>query len=152
MGGGGGPFGAIGGIFGAIGDHDATAAEVRALKLNGNWFMEQAEFARQSTVRELRIHQRDTAEFYGEQVSGIARGGLDMSGSPLLLLAQTKMIEYEEREAIKAQGEINFKEASLKGTLAFGQASATKSAGAMRDIGNVVGIAGAALGSGGRKR
>jgi cell division protein FtsL len=138
MGGGGGP---ISGIFNVIAEQDAAHAEEDALQANANWYMEQAEFAHRSTVRELKIQNDESKEFYGEQVSGIARGGLDMSGSPLLLLAQTKLRAYEEKQAIIDYGNIQYREASLKGEIANRQRDQIKSGATMSAIGGVIGIA-----------
>lgn len=137
--------GAIGGIFQTIGDQRASSAEARAHKANAQWFAEQAEFARLSTQRELRIFDRDAKEFYGEQVSGIARGGIDLSGSPLLVLAQTKMEQFEERRAIEEMGAIQYKEASTKASISAGQAKATREAAKYRAIGSAFSIWGSAF-------
>lgn len=140
--------GAIGGIFNVIGDQAATSAEVSAMKANANWFMEQADFAHRSTVRELNIQKQESTEFYGQQVSGIARGGLDLSGSPLLELAQTKMRAYQESQAILDQGNMQYKEASLRSQIASTQADNTRAAGSMRAIGGTLGIVGGAFSGG----
>ena len=142
MGGGGGP---IGQIFNTIGAHDAWSAEEDAARANGDWLMEQAAFAHDSTLRELKIQDQEAEQFYGQKQSEYAKSGIDLSGSPLLLLAFTKMQAAEERAAIQAKGDFNYREADLKAKSSYNQADSIRSSGQMQDIGNAIGVGTSAI-------
>lgn len=144
MAGGAGVLSAGGQFFGMAGEAISDNAEAAAYDLNSRWLFEQADFARRSTKRELKIQGEESREFYGEKESQYAKGGVDMSGSPIILLAQTKMRAYEEKLAIIDQGEMQYKEASLKGQIAKTNASATRAAGSMKQIAGTLGAFGSA--------
>lgn len=155
MGGGGGP---IGSIFGTIGAHDAWSAEEDAARANGSWLSEQAAFAHDANLRDLRIQEQEQSQDYGRVSAQYAKSGIDLSGSPLLFLAFTKMQQAEATTALKAQGDMTVREASLKAQSAYGQADNIRSSGQMQDIGNAIGVETSALslgasggGSGGKK-
>lgn len=147
-GGGGGlnPIASIqGSILGMAADRAEYKAQKKAYDTNAAWLEEQAEHARQATNRELLIHERETNEIYGNQVSGVAKGGLDMSGSPLLLLANTRMREFEEARAIKEQGYLQVREASLKAQEQRDMAAYARSAYSLKKTAGWLNIANAGM-------
>lgn len=137
--GGGTGFGGIAGnFFNMAANRMETNAEASAYEANARWLREQAEFARLSTVRELTIHEREVEEFRGGQISGVARGGLDFSGSALVTLANTRMREFEEQRAIKEMGDLQVREASLKAEDAATKARNTRAMGKMKETAGYV--------------
>lgn len=157
MGGGGGGIatgfmGIAGGVLDMAADSKEAKAKIRAYNTNADWLEEQAEHARQATRRELTIHGREVNEFYGNQVSSVGKGGLDLTGSPLLLLANTRMREFEEAQAISEQGYMQVREASLKAQEQRDLASYTKSAAALQKTAGWLNIATLGVGMAGGKK
>jgi hypothetical protein len=109
------------------GDYKANKAQSEAEKANSMFYMEQADFAKVATERELSIYQEQAAEFLGQQTSAIAKGGVALTGSPLLAMADTKYRAAREEEAIRIDGAAKVREASLKAGLSAKQANAISS-------------------------
>jgi hypothetical protein len=105
------------------GQYKANKAQAAAEEVNAAFYEEQAKFAEESLQRELAIYQEQAEEFKGSQISGYARGGVDMSGSPLLVLATTKARQEAEKEAMIANSKMQQREAYLKAGASYEQAS-----------------------------
>jgi len=111
--------GAMVGFAGTMMESQAQAsadmAAANAERRNAAFAMEAAEFERQSSLREQEIFKREAALNFGEQVSGFAKAGVDLSGSPLLVLADSKRVAGTELSAIKREGEFRIRRAILQG-------------------------------------
>lgn len=158
MSGGGGGFasgfmGIAGGVLQMAADSKEAKAKIRAYQTNADWLEEQAEHARQATRRELTIHGREVNEVFGAQVSSFGKGGLDLTGSPLLVLANTRMREFEEARAISEQGYMQVREASLKAQEQRDLAAYTRSAASLKKTATILNMATGSLSSfsGGKK-
>lgn len=130
------------GIIGTITGNNAQAAAEEA---NAAYYKEQQEFARQSMIRDLKIYSEDAEEVFGAQVTGAAAGGVNLEGSPLLVLASTRKRQIEEQDAIKAGGKANIREAYLRAGASMANASRLGSFEA-----NVLPAFGSALGAAGQ--
>jgi hypothetical protein len=98
-------------IYGQItANNDQAAAEEE----NAAYYAEQAEFARQATVRELSLYNIESEDFLGRQKTQIAKGGVNLTGSALLVLGETMMRQMEERKAIISDGKAKEREALLR--------------------------------------
>jgi len=98
----------------AYGKVKANREQAKAEMENANFLREQAEFARQAMVRELEIFGAETEEFIGRQTTQAAASGIDVGGSALLLMADTRMKQMREESAIKEDSRMRMREAALK--------------------------------------
>ena len=112
----------IGGGAKIIGNIKANHAQAAAERANALWYEEQAEFARPSTLREVDLYKNEAADVVSSQVSAVAKSGLTMSGSALAILADTKVKELSEVDAIKKDGAMKSREALLKAGASNAQA------------------------------
>lgn len=109
------------------GNIKANNAQASADKANSMFYSEQAQFAQLATERELSIYQDQSAEFFGQQESSISKGGVALTGSPLLALADTKYRAAREADAIRIDGAAKVREANLKAGMSASQANAVGS-------------------------
>lgn len=79
-----------GGAIQAYGNYTANQAEAKAQKANAAFYREQAKLALEAAKREQLIFDMESDQFFGSQVNAFAKGGVDLSGSALLMLAGTK--------------------------------------------------------------
>ena len=98
-------------IYGQV---KANSAQAEAERSNAAFYQEQAEFAREAGDRTLKIFEDQAAEFFGKQKTSFAKAGVDISGSPLLALADTQRRAYEEGTALKEDTRMKVREAYLK--------------------------------------
>lgn len=98
-------------IFGQI---KANEAEAEANETNAEFFREQQKISASATRREVDIFDRESEAFFGDQVSAYAKAGVDLSGSILASLTQTKQAIRGERSAILEQGKLRTKLAGMK--------------------------------------
>ena len=104
--------GAATSVYGVIKGNQAQSAAEEA---NAKFYAEQAEYAQKAGERELAIYRDQAEEFFGAQSSAAARGGVEISGSPLLALADTRSRQLREEAAIKMDTATKVREAMLKG-------------------------------------
>lgn len=112
----------FGGVTKVVGNVKANAAQAAAEEANAAWYQEQAEFARQSTSRSLTIFRDEAEDFRSKQVGAVARGGVTLSGSPLLALMDTSIKRQREEESIIENGRMQRKEALMKAGASLEQA------------------------------
>ena len=145
--------GPVGAAFGAgiglqiSGQRAANEAQAEAEARNAAFFEEQAKFFEDATDRELAIFETESDMIIGGQLATFARAGIDISGSALGVIAQTKEQQSREKSAIKAEGEMNVKLARLKAQDASAVAD-TLSSSSYNDkqaISTALGAAGTAL-------
>jgi len=106
----------------AYGNIKANQAQAEAERANASFLEEQARFAQAATQRELSIYRDQSEEFRGAQVSAFARGGVDLTGSPMLVLANAKARQVGEERAIIDDGKAKAREAFLKAGASMEQA------------------------------
>ncbi len=111
---GGAAIGFAGNLMEVSAQASADAAAASAEDRNAAFAMEAAEFEKESSEREQEIFRREAELQFGEQVSAFAKGGVDLSGSPLLVLADSKRVAGTELSAIKREGEFRIRRALLQ--------------------------------------
>jgi hypothetical protein len=102
---------AIDGVGTIVGNNAAAKAE----RQNQAFYDEQAVFAQEAGKRNEEIFLRSTSEFLGNQTSAFAKAGVDVSGSALMVLADTKQKARDEVTAIQKEAELNVRTAQLRG-------------------------------------
>lgn len=127
-----------GGLADAVAIGDEADAAARGLKSEAKLRREQAkEQARQAGIT-VDINKKRGDVIFGEQVSAFAKSGVELSGSPLLVLANTKDTIDRENAEIQRRARI---EGELLINSAFdleAQARKAKDAGRIGQIGSVL--------------
>lgn len=98
-------------IFGNL---KANYAQADAEEQNAKYYREQAEFVQDSMFREGEIAASRYEARKGQQISAIARGGADLSGSAAAIVANTIAQKADELKAIKRKGELDYNLAVLR--------------------------------------
>lgn len=106
-------------IYGQV---KANADQAEAERANAAFYQEQAEFARQATNREVSLYTEQASQFTGNLIGQIAKGGVTQSGSALQLLADTRLKQINETDAIVEDGRMKTREALLKAGASIGNA------------------------------
>jgi hypothetical protein len=123
------------------GQYKADKAQAKAEEENGKFLREQEKLAKKATARELDIFDYESKQLSQNQMSAFARAGVDISGSPLAVMAETRLQQMKERAAIETEGTFNARLARLR---------SDSSMQAARDIRGTMGLrAGASLLTGG---
>jgi len=142
------------GVIGVIGKRKAKGRQAEAERANASFLREQAEFAEISGKRELNIFERQSDRVIGAQQSAFAKAGVDLSGSALAVLAESKQQAAEEKGAIRRESEFRVRLANLRAQEAEGAAGRLEG-GLFGDIlGGVIGagadVAGGLIAKGGK--
>lgn len=111
----------------AYGRYKANQAQADADEQNAAFYREQADFAQKAGDREINVYEDEANQFEGSQKSSYARGGVELSGSPLLAFGDTKFREMQQVDAIKQKTAQSVLEASLRGTSAQNSADSLNS-------------------------
>lgn len=111
----------------AYGQYQANRDEADAEQQNAEFFFEQAKHAEESARREESIYRQESEENFGNQVSSFAKAGVDISGSPLMMLAGARANNAEEVNAIRAEGAIRTRLAYMRGASAENKANTLRS-------------------------
>lgn len=98
-------------IFGSI--HSGLAKSNAAME-NSLWLEEQAAFIQEATNREYELAKQDQELVIGQQYGAYAMAGVDLSGSALDTINESFSRASLELEAIRRNGEMQVREASLK--------------------------------------
>ena len=106
-------------IFGKL---KANEAEADAQRQNAAFFREQQKLSQAATRREVDIFERESDAFFGSQVSAYAKAGVDLSGSILQSLTQSKQSIKSERSAIIEQGKLKANLAGMRADQALAEA------------------------------
>jgi hypothetical protein len=103
-----------------IGNYRANMEKADAEAANAAFYREQAAFAKETGERAERISERQYQRLYGEQVGAFASAGVDIgSGSALDVLAESRVIQMEERAAIRKEASMNVRLAMLRSDAAM---------------------------------
>lgn len=97
-----------------FGQHQANRAQRRAEEQNAAYYREQKALAELAMRREADIFKADAEVFAGEQVTLLAKAGVDLSGSALMQFANTKMDMSREYVAILKDGAARTRLAELR--------------------------------------
>lgn len=93
------------GLIGGAAKVRANREEARILSSNAERFEEMAQAAEINSSRKSRLTSMQGMELAQEQVGGFAKAGVDLSGSALNKLAQTRTRLADELFAIRLQGQ-----------------------------------------------
>lgn len=93
--------------FSAYSSYQSAQAQADAEQANAAYYQKQAEYSKISTDRELDIYNNEVDDLLGRQQNAFSKAGVSLSGSPLLLLGQTRERADKEIAAIKEKGRQN---------------------------------------------
>lgn len=82
------------------GQRQANKEQARANRMNALEYQEQKRISQLAANREADIFLSDSEALFGDQVTGIAKAGVNVGGSALMALATTKAAMRREYEAI----------------------------------------------------
>lgn len=97
-----------------MGRRQANRAERRAHEQNALFLQKQKRWAEEALEANLGIFDRQSKAFLGRQAVGIAKAGVNMSGSALQLVVQTKGAMDRERLSMLKSGQRNIELAGMK--------------------------------------
>lgn len=80
----------------------------RSAKRNSDALGAEARSVLKQSKAQADLFRRNAEVIIGDQVSSFAKGGVDISGSPLLVIANTKQNISEEAAAIEINGRIEY--------------------------------------------
>lgn len=135
---------AVGGIMQAFGQSKADEGETEALKINKDYYEEQARQSLLSSQREIEIFTHDTDDLLGRQISSFGRAGVTLEGSPILTILQTRDRRDKQITAIKQFGEQNQMVALMRAKQTQANSDALNEAGIWRFMGTLLGAGGSA--------
>lgn len=136
---------AVGGGISAISGYSSDMSQADAERANAAYFMRQAEYSQAATERELDIFSNEVDDLMGRQLSGYGKAGVSLSGSPLLLMDQTRERAEDEVLAIKEKGRQNVELALMRATQASNTADEIRSAAPWKAFGSLLGVAGGVM-------
>lgn len=87
--------------------YESSKAQAEAEAANADYYRTQADYSRVSTDRELDIYKNEVDDLLGRQQNAYSKAGVSLSGSPLLLMGQTRERADQEIAAIKEKGRQN---------------------------------------------
>lgn len=136
---------AVGGGLSAISGYQSDMAQADAEIQNAEYFKKQAFYSQAATERELDIFQNEVDDLMGRQISGYGKAGVSMSGSPLLLMGQTKDRADAELAAIKEKGRQNVELTLMRAQQAEATAESMQKNAPWKAFGSLLGTAGSML-------
>jgi coproporphyrinogen III oxidase-like Fe-S oxidoreductase len=104
----------VGALVETIGGVKSNTDEAESERANSAFYLEQAQFAKDSATREEAIFTDQAERFKKNQAGLFARNGVSMTGSKIAMLADTDKRIRDEIEAIRREGEMNVKTATLR--------------------------------------
>ncbi len=111
-----------GAVISAYGAIKSNSDRADAERQNANYFAEQAQYAQAVGDRELGVFEDKAASLRGQQIGAYAKGGVDLSGSPLLFLEQQSIRREQEARAIRDETARRVRLAGLKSEQSANQA------------------------------
>lgn len=111
------------------GQYSANQAQAEQERQNAAFYDEQAKFAQESALRQSALASQEYEFRKGAQFSAYAKGGVDISGSAAVVLADTLANKVNELNAIKRKGEMEVKLARMRGAQSSDQADMLSSPG-----------------------
>lgn len=134
-----------GALTGGAGNLIANLDQADAEERNARWLDEQAKFAQKAGDLDYARRSDELREFKGSQITAMAGSGFSFEAEEGRALAETDRRIERELGAIRAQTDINVREALLRG------ADARTKAGRLRSFGlNALQFGGSVLGGAGR--
>ena len=136
-----------GAVLGAAAQSIRNKANRRSAQANADFFNEQAELADISGKREEILFRRESEQLEGAQIGAFAKAGVDLSGSPLLVLAHSSKLANEEILAIRENRSKRVRAAKIRAEDAQANADLFGSAGFnfLTIGGTILGGAGSAI-------
>lgn len=95
------------GVFGFLGaakQYEADGKKADAYAANSRFYKTQAEYAQSASDREQDIFKHNTEILLGRQTSAYGKAGVDLSGSPMMLMGQSKSQADDQLSAIREKG------------------------------------------------
>lgn len=118
---------AVGTALQIYGQYSANQAQSEQERQNAEFYDEQAKFAREAMFRQSAIASQEYEFRKGAQFSAYAKGGVDISGSAAVVLADTLANKVEELTAIKRKGGMEVKLAHMRANQSRDQADTLSS-------------------------
>lgn len=110
-----------------MGQRQADKDQANAERINAAYYDQEKAFDERATTRSLTVYGRQSDIQFGDQVSAFAKGGADISGSPLSVLAEQKVAIAQEKGAITQEGEMRAELAGLRANQAYSYAGKLES-------------------------
>jgi hypothetical protein len=96
------------------GQWQASQAEEDAHRQNARFLKEQQKLAARAAQREAEIFRGDADAFIGSQAAQFSKAGVDMSGSALMAITQSRGAAAREHASILEQGKRNVQLAGMR--------------------------------------
>lgn len=110
-----------GGAVGAYGAIKANQDRAAAEQTNADYYREQASYAQTVGDRELYLFKDKAAQVQAAQAGGYAKGGVELTGSPLATMERSFIRASETERAMNAETASRVRFAMLKGNEAQSQ-------------------------------
>lgn len=133
---------AVGGVISSASGYASDMAQADASRKNAEFYQKQAQYNEMATQRETSIFEHSTEDLLARQSSAYSRAGIDLSGSPLLLLTQTQARASEQLSAIKEKGRQATEIALLRAQDAQNQADDIEDGAFWKAAGGILGTTG----------
>lgn len=105
---------AAGSILSMVGRQQASVAQERAHRANADFVRAQRRYITEATQKEARVFQTSSNRFLGTQLNAYSKTGVNMSGSALLAITQTRGATQREYRSILEQGEQRLRQLNLQ--------------------------------------
>lgn len=109
-------------LLNIYGQQQENKANRKAARQNAEFYRLQKLQIEKATARKKQIFKKESEMFLGDQLSSYVRAGVDISGSALLNLAQTKREQGQELFAIEQEGQLNSQLAGIRASQSDAQA------------------------------
>lgn len=119
-------------VVGAAGAVSSSQAQANAAEANAEIAAENARLERRRAAREERLFRRRLSSLKGEQRAGFAKAGIQLEGSPLLIVEETAREGEREARAIREGGEVASRRFRKEAAVDRTQARSTRQTGAIR--------------------
>jgi hypothetical protein len=98
---------AAGAATSAAGGIKANNDQAEMEKKNAEFYREQALFAEKAAKRAEDVFAREADQVIGNTITSFGAAGVDLSGSPMLVLLDAERRKAEEIQAIREEGRMN---------------------------------------------
>lgn len=106
---------AVGTAISAYGAIKSNQDKADAEKKNADYYAEQARYAQEIGERELALFGRKEAQLRGSLIGAYAKAGVEMTGSPLLMLESQSIQAQQQKQAIASETARRVRLAQLRG-------------------------------------
>lgn len=125
------------GIYGAMQSRQQSNYQAAAMAANAQAQEYNAQWARQTANSDARLQETQNKRMLGSQIAAIGASGVDMSGSPLDLLAETVSESKIQEENTRRTGQFNAQGYQFQADSMRSQAAATRRAGNAQMVGGL---------------